>query len=107
MNRKAFAVGLALLGLVAAAAPAAARNWVAVGMVHIPIRAYATPAAPQVGVIRGGSSLDLTGQCTGFLDLNTIAYMSGFRQKLVLRGRWCEVASPAHGWIFSGFMRPW
>ncbi len=106
MNKKVIAAALAILGLAAATNPAAARNWVGVGMVHIPIRAYASPAAPVTGVIDGGSSLQLTGQCTGFLDLNAIAYMSPFRQRLVLTGRWCEVSGPAHGWVFSGFMKP-
>ena len=106
MNARLMTAALALLGLVVAAGPTAARNWVGVGMVHIPIRAYASPAAPVTGVIDGGSSLELTGQCTGFLDLNAIAYMSAVRQKMILTGRWCEVSGPAHGWVFSGFMKP-
>ena len=73
MNARLMTAALAFLGLVAAAGPAAARNWVGVGMVHIPIRAYASPAAPVTGLVNGGSSLQLTGQCTGFLDHNAIA----------------------------------
>lgn len=102
---RAIAAGLALGGLVAAG-PAAAMNWVAVGMPHIPIRAYSSPAAPVVATIAGGSYLVLTGRCTGSLDMRQISYMSPLRQRFIVATRWCEVAGPAHGWVFGGFMKP-
>ena len=106
MKAGSMAAFLAILGLAVAAGPAMARNWVAVGMVHIPVRAYASPAAPVVDVLAGGSSLNLTGQCTHYLDLRQISYMSGFRQKLIVSTRWCELAGPVHGWLYGGFMKP-
>jgi hypothetical protein len=107
MKAKAVTALLAVLGLAAAAGPAAALDWVGVGMAHIPIRAYASAAAPVVGTIKGGSFLALTGQCTRHLDLEDIAYKSAFRQRLIVASRWCEVSGPAHGWVFGGFMKPW
>ena len=99
---------LAIFGLAAAAGPAAARNWVASGgWARVPVRAYASAAAPLVGTVRGGDRLDLTGQCTRDLDLKDIAYMSRFRQRLIVATRWCELAGPVHGWVFGGFMKPW
>ena len=83
---------LAIFGLAAAVSPAMALNWVGVGMSRIPIRAYASAAAPVVGTVRGGSYLQLTGQCTRHLDLKDIAYMSAGHQRLILAGRWCEVS---------------
>ena len=109
MPRKArtMAAVLAIFGLAAAAGPAMARNWVATGWARVPVRAYASAAAPTVGTVRGGDRLDMTGQCTRDLDLNTIAYMSGFRQRLIVSTRWCELAGPVHGWVFGGFIKPW
>ncbi len=107
MPKKTIAALLAIFGLAVAASPAAALNWVGVGMPQIPIRAYASPAAPLVGTIKGGSYLELTGQCTGYLDLKDIAYKSPFRQRLIVATRWCEVSGPAHGWIMGTFMKPW
>lgn len=107
MKTRAIAAALTIFGLVAASGPAAALNWVGVGMVKIPIRAYASPAAPMIGSVHGGSYLDLTGQCTRFLDMQTIAYMSPLRQRLIVMTRWCEVSAPVHGWVFGGLMKPW
>ncbi len=107
MKARARVALLAILGLAVTAGPAAAREWVATGLVHIPIRAYASPAAPDVGVVPGGNYLQLTGQCTGFLDLNQISYMSSLHQRLIVMSRWCEVSAPVHGWVFGGFMHPW
>jgi uncharacterized protein YraI len=106
MKAGSMAALLAIVGLAVAAGPAMARNWVAVGMVHIPVRAYASAAAPVVEVLPGGSNINLTGQCTRSLDLRQISYMSGFRQRLIVASRWCEIAGPVHGWLFGGFMKP-
>ena len=107
IKSKAMAALLAISCLVAAGGPAAALNWVGVGMAVIPIRAYASPAAPVVGIIKGGSYLELTGQCTHYLDLKDIAFRSALRQRMIVATRWCEVSGPAHGWVFGGFMKPW
>ena len=98
---------IAVCGLAAAAGPAAARDWVATGWAKVPVRAYASAAAPLVGTVNGGDKLDLTGQCTRDLDLKAIAYMSGLRQRLIVSTRWCELAGPVHGWVFGGFIKPW
>ncbi len=97
---------LAAAGVVATAGSADARNWVAVGWVEIPVRAYPSTAAPVVTTINGGSRLSLTGQCTRELDLGTIAYMRPVQQRALVSTRWCELSGPAHGWVFGGFMKP-
>ena len=104
---RASAAVLAIVGLAAVVSPAAALEWVGVGMTNIPIRAYASAAAPVVGTVKGGAYLELTGQCTRYLDLKDIAYKSPLSQRLIVTTRWCEVSGPAHGWVFGGFMKPW
>jgi hypothetical protein len=96
---------IAALLAVCVAGSADARDWVAVGMKKIPVREYASAAAPVVDMIDGGSYLNLTGKCTRELDLDIIAYMHAFQQKALVSTRWCELAGP-RGWIFGGFMKP-
>ncbi len=96
----------AAIGMVMLAGSASARDWVAVGLVHIPVRAYPSAAAPLVDTIAGGSALYLTGQCTRELDLSAITYMNPLQQRALVSSRWCELSGPVHGWIFGGFMKP-
>ncbi len=105
-NTRYLAAFVAAFGWVAVAGPASARDWVTTGWVHVPVRAYASAAAPVVDQIPGGDRVDLTGQCTRDLDLAVIAYMHPGRQRAIVKTRWCELAGPVHGWIFGGFLKP-
>ena len=98
---------LFLTGLIVSAVSAEARDWVTTGWKEIPVREYPAAAAPLVGTVKGGVYPDLTGKCTRELNLQQIGYMDGLHQRLLVNSRWCEIATPAHGWIFGGFLKPW
>jgi hypothetical protein len=60
-----------------------------------------------------GTTLSLTGRCTGGIDLEAIAGLPQWRQRQIVRGAWCEVwIDPAgngnfrNGWVYGRYIAP-
>ena len=79
-------------------APAAMRRTVWVAMIEA--------AGPRMAERGAVCDADDSFVQENYLDLRQISYMSGFRQKLIVSTRWCELAGPVHGWLYGGFMKP-
>lgn len=55
------------------------------------VRAYPSPQSRKQAAYPNGTRLQMTGRCTGGVDLFEISRQSRWRQQQAVRSVWCEV----------------
>lgn len=77
------------------------------------VRKYPAGYSQKQTSYPNGTVLQMTGRCTGGLDLFAIARQAAWRQRQAVRYRWCEVwHDPARdgryvtGWVYGRYIEP-
>ncbi len=107
--------------LTAAALPSAgnASAFVAWKITDVPwgdvlnVRKYPSPNSQKQAAYPNRTVLSMTGSCTGGVDLQDIQGLPKWKQRLIVKGVWCQLwHDPAGngnfkaGWVRMKFMRP-
>jgi len=119
MSRSAF-LSLLMLGLAGTASPAAASTFLAWEIANVGwgdvlnVRKYPSPESQKQAAYPNGTVLQMTGRCTGGVDLFAIARKPVAAQKAAVRYRWCEIwhdpASDGNfvtGWVYGRYIEPY
>lgn len=77
------------------------------------VRKYPASYSRKQSAYPNGTVLSMTGRCTGGVDLLDIQHLPQWKQRQIIRGRWCEVwhdpARNGHyvtGWVYGKFIKP-
>ncbi|TGU92047.1 SH3 domain-containing protein [Mesorhizobium sp. M00.F.Ca.ET.151.01.1.1] len=77
------------------------------------VRKYPSGISQKQAAYQNGTVLQMTGRCTGGMDLLDIAGQEAWKQQQTVRYRWCEVwHDPARngvfvtGWAYGGYIVP-
>lgn len=77
------------------------------------VRKYPASSSQKQAAYPNGTALQMTGRCTGGLDIDDIAHLPDAVQAAQVRYRWCEVwhdpaRNGAHvtGWVYGRYIRP-
>ncbi len=77
------------------------------------VRAYPSAASRKQGAYTNGTVLQMTGKCTGGVDLLDIAGQPKAKQIKAVRGRWCQIwHDPTQtgeftlGWVRAKYIAP-
>jgi len=77
------------------------------------VRKYPSNGSQKQGAYPNGTVLQMTGRCTGGLNLKNIANLSDNKQRQLARYKWCEVwHDPKHsgefvtGWVYGRYIIP-
>lgn len=119
MKRTFLAASLAV-AVAAAAGEARAGAFAAWQVANVPwgdtlnVRKYPASQSQKQSAYPNGTVLQMTGRCTGGLDLFDIAGTSDGAQRQAVRHRWCEVwHDPRNdgdfttGWVYGKYIRPY
>ncbi len=111
---------LAILAALAAATPAAASTFAAWEVANVGwgdvlnVRKYPSPQSQKQAAYPNGTVLQMTGRCTGGVDLFAIAGLPAAEQKARVRYSWCEIwHDPAGkgnfvtGWVYGRYLQPY
>ncbi len=78
------------------------------------VRKYPSNGSQKQSAYPNGTVLQMTGRCTGGLDLDAIAGQPGWKQTQAVRYRWCEIwHDPADngnfvtGWVYGRYIAPY
>ncbi len=76
-------------------------------------RKYPASYSQKQTAYPNGAVLSMTGRCTDGVNLYDISGLPAWKQKQIVRYRWCEVwHDPAHsgqfttGWVYGKYIRP-
>lgn len=121
-NRSRMAVALALSLSVqgSGAAPSAASAFAAWQVTNVPwgdvlnARKYPSSGSQIQAAYPNGAVLSMTGRCTGGVDLFAIQNLPSWRQRQIVRYKWCEIwHDPARngdfrtGWVYGKYISPY
>ncbi|TIR29279.1 MAG: SH3 domain-containing protein [Mesorhizobium sp.] len=77
------------------------------------VRKYPAGSSQKQAAYPNGAVLQMTGKCTGSINLLDIAKQPVWKQEQKIRYRWCEVwHDPAHngnfviGWVYGKYITP-
>ncbi|MBL8583056.1 MAG: SH3 domain-containing protein [Rhizobiaceae bacterium] len=77
------------------------------------VRKYPANSSQKQAAYPNGTALQMTGRCTGGVDLFDIAGQPHWKQRQAVRYRWCEVwHDPARdgnfttGWVYGKYIAP-
>lgn len=77
------------------------------------VREYPTGKSSILSIFQNGESLQMTGPCTGGINLDQIAHLEPWQQQQVVRYQWCKVWSHTvggdgvvEGWVYGKYIRP-
>ena len=77
------------------------------------VRKYPAGSSQKQAAYPNGAVLQMTGRCTGGINLLDIANQPAWKQEQKIRYRWCEVwHDPAHngdfvtGWVYGKYITP-
>ncbi|MCV3239992.1 SH3 domain-containing protein [Mesorhizobium sp. ZC-5] len=77
------------------------------------VRKFPSSGSQKQGAYPNGTVLQMTGRCTGGVDLLDIANQPDWKQKQKVRQRWCEVwHDPSQngnfvtGWVYGKYIAP-
>ena len=106
--------------LTVSAGGAHATTFVAWEVVDVPwgdtlnVRKYPSSGAQKQAAYPNGAVMQMTGRCTGGIDLFDIARQPDWRQRQKVRQKWCEVwHDPSHngnfvtGWVYGKYIAPY
>jgi hypothetical protein len=78
------------------------------------VRKYPSPQSQKQAAYPNGTVLQMTGRCTGGVDLFAISGLPASEQAARVRYRWCEIwHDPADdgnfvtGWVYGRYVRPY
>ncbi len=118
--RKAMAAALiAAAGLVTFSAPGIGSAFVAWRIADVArgdllnVRAYPSSNSRILVGYPNGTPLSMTGRCTGGVNLGVIQGRPAWKQRQLVRDKWCEAwLAPAgsgayrNGWVYGRYIRP-
>ena len=106
--------------LMVSAGAAHATTFVAWEVVDVPwgdtlnVRKYPSSGAQKRAAYPNGAVMQMTGRCTGGIDLFDIARQPDWRQRQKVRQKWCEVWHEAShngsfvtGWVYGKYIAPY
>lgn len=109
-----------ILAFAASAAPAAASTFAAWEVANVGwgdvlnVRKYPSSKSQKQAAYPNGTVLQMTGRCTGGVDLFAIAGQPAAAQQAAVRYRWCEIwHDPAGngdfvtGWVYGRYIQPY
>ena len=118
---KRTAMGLAALASahIYAAAPANATTFAAWEVAHVEFgdtlnaRKYPSSVSQKQSAYPNGTVLQMTGKCTGGVDLLDLSGQPRWKQEKAVRGKWCQIwHDPAQngnfvtGWVYGKYITP-
>lgn len=78
------------------------------------VRKYPAATSQKQGAYPNGTVLQMTGKCTGGVNLLDIGGLGEWRQQRMVRYRWCEIwHDPARdrnfvtGWVYGKYIKPY
>lgn len=120
MIRAFAAAAIAVSALSPLAGPAGATVFAAWEVTDVPwgdtlnVRKYPASHSQKQSAYPNGTVLQMTGRCTGGVDLHAISQQSEWRQRRAVRQRWCQIwHDPAKdgrfvtGWVYGKYIRPY
>lgn len=119
MTKPAAALLVSTALLAGLAASADATTFAAWQVTNVPagdvlnVRKYPSSSSQIQSSYPNGTTLQMTGRCTGGVDLLAVAGLAAGEQKRLVRYRWCEIwhdpardGSFATGWVYGRYIRP-
>lgn len=97
LMKTAVALSFAAAALATLSPPASATVFAAWEVANVPwgdtlnVRKYPASYSQKQAAYPNGTVLQMTGRCTGGLDLHAIAGQPEWKQRQAVRYRWCEV----------------
>lgn len=77
------------------------------------VRKYPASHSQKQSAYPNGTALQMTGRCTGGVNLDDVAHLAPWQQAQAVRYRWCEVwHDPARngnhvtGWVYGRYIKP-
>lgn len=114
--RIAMPAAAALLGMVTVAHTATFAAWQVTGVPFgdtLNVRKYPSSVSQKQSAYPNGTVLQMTGKCTGGVNLLDISGQPEWKQKQLVRYRWCQVwHDPAQsgdfvtGWVYGRYIKP-
>ena len=119
LAKRVAAAMIAASSVVALAAPAASSAFVAwkitgvAGDDLLNVRAYPSASSRILVGYPNGTTLSMTGRCTGGVNLDAIGGLSSTQQRQMVRYQWCETwldpdgdGEFRNGWVYGRYIRP-
>lgn len=113
---KILLMALALSSVAATAQASSFTNWQVAGVSFgdtLNVRKYPANSSQKRAAYPNGKILQMTGRCTGGVDLARIQRLPEWKQKEAARTQWCEVThSPMDGrrsetgWVYGKYIAP-
>lgn len=120
MLAKTLAAAIAGVTLAGFASGTQASTFVAWEVANVPwgdalnVRKYPSNKSQKQSAYPNGTVLQMTGRCTGGVDLFDITHLSRWRQAQTVRYEWCEVwHEPRNdgdfvtGWVYGRYIEPY
>jgi len=118
--RKKITSGIVAIGLLAgSAAPALSSTFVAWRVSGVAagdllnVRAYPSPSSKVLVGYTNGTTLSMTGKCTGGINLAEIQNLPNGKQRQMIRYQWCQAwldpkgnGEFRTGWVYGRYLRP-
>jgi hypothetical protein len=77
------------------------------------VRAYPAPISRILVGYPNGTRLSMTGRCTGDVQLDEIQRLPAWKQRQIVRYKWCEAwldpdgsGNYRNGWVYGRYIRP-
>ena len=71
------------------------------------VRAYPSSGSKILVGYPNGTTLSMTGRCTGGVHLDAISHLPAWQQRQVVRTKWCETWTDyGTGWVYGRYIRP-
>jgi hypothetical protein len=120
LSRIAIATAFAATALTSTVMTAASSAFVAWQVTDVPwgdvlnVRKYPSSGSQIQSANPNGTVLSMTGRCTGGVDLFAIHGLAHWKQRQIVRYKWCEVwhdpAQDGHfvaGWVYGKYIKPY
>lgn len=120
LSRIATAAVLAATAAVATATPSVSSAFVAWQVTNVPwgdvlnVRKYPSSNSQIQSAYPNGTVLSMTGRCTGGIDLFDIQGYPHWKQRQIVRYKWCEVwhdpsqsGNYVAGWVYGKYIKPY
>ncbi len=119
VQRAMAAVVIAAVGLVSFSAPGIGSAFVAWRVADVArsdllnVRAYPSSSSRVLVGYPNGTRLSMTGRCTGGVNLDAIQNRPAWKQRQLVRYKWCEAwldptgsGEYRNGWVYGRYIRP-
>ena len=119
LRKIAAAAAVAVATLMPAAGPATATvfaAWEVAGVAWgdtLNVRKYPASHSQKQSAYPNGTVLQMTGRCTGGVDLHAIQRQPAWKQRQLVRYQWCQAwldptgsGEYRNGWVYGRYIRP-